>query len=164
MSDFDSVHLSDGSQTSTTRDFVALCISLVTVALVILVIILCKWSHRLCFNSSSTNRSENGTTTTVSTLSSRGSGSRPHHNRRRPSATCQNRSTDPNHNGINVRDGFLSPPAPLHYPPYPQETKSARLIVTVVPSQSSQQVVPRLSISPHGSSSSLTRNSYNFKQ
>lgn len=173
VSDFDSIHLSDGSQTPVTRDFIALCIGILTIVIVILLIALCKWSRCLCLKENLDEDLESGSFSTMNTSvngrsSSRSSSNHQRHHHRHHhhhhSSGCQTCSNDQNRYQTTTRSGLLSPPSPFNYGHNnSHDFKLPRVTITVAPTLNSQQLVPRLSISPQSSTSSINQNTGSSK-
>jgi hypothetical protein len=59
---------------------------------------------------------------------------------------------------------LLSPPQPFYNEYRLNDVKGSRITITTLPPQPSQQRVPRLSVSPQVSGSSITHSTYSIKQ
>lgn len=154
MSDFDALHSFDISPTQITRDFVGLCIGILTVVIVILIVAICKWSRCLCLKENSRDDPQSENLSSVMFTD-------PTPSNRHPSQ-CQ-QTSNPYQYTSTTRDGFLSPP-PTHYNGHrPKDVKVPRVTITTLPVQPSQQIVPRLSLSPQVSGSSIAHSTYSFK-
>jgi len=162
MSESDPSQSSDPSATQFTRDFIGLCIGILSVALVILILAVCKWSRCL-----SLKRNYNQTEDLTAVVQSSTTIPRPY----RQSHPSQNQRLSSCDRPRNVhpsisttRNGLLSSPQPLHNAYHPHDVKVSRVKITTLSVQTSQQLVPRLSLSPQVSSSSITRSTSSIKQ
>ena len=165
MSEFDPSQTVDSSQSPITRDFIGLCIGILSVVLVILIVAVCKWSRCLCLKRNHDNDEQNEGFSSIiqPTTSTPYHHSRRHHNQyQRPSA-CDRAGDDYRHIS-STRGGLLSPPPPPYNEYRLNNIKVPRVTITTLPVQPSQQLVPRLSISPQVSGSSITRSTYSIKQ
>ncbi|CAF3473896.1 unnamed protein product [Rotaria socialis] len=187
VSDFDQSEILDISPTLLTRDFIGLCIGILSVVLVILVVVICKWSRCLCLkhNYDSDDQHEVLSSILQQTASTSDSQSRRHCQNNRysrhslPSPPPPSRSL---HNQWSASSSlYYSRPGSVYrqisngrydfIPPMEignnqyriNDVKVPRITITTLPIQPSQQLVPRLSISPQGSGSSITRGSDSFK-
>jgi len=164
VSDFDLSQTLDSSSTPLTLDFIGLCIGVLTVILVILIVAVCKWSNCLCLKRNPNNNDQNEALTSVIQPST----STPYHNHQRFRSQNQRLSSCDHPGNVHpststTRDGLLSPQTCCNgY--HPNDVKVSRVTIRTLPIQTSQQLVPRLSISPQVSSSSITHNTYSIKQ
>lgn len=155
MTDFDALHSLDISPTQITRDFVGLSIGILTVVIVILVIAICKWSRCLCLKSKSRDDQQNENLSSLIFTD-------PTPSNRHPSQ-CQ-QTSNPYQYTSTTRDGFLSPPPANFNGHRTNDVKLPHITITTLPVQPSQQIVPRLSISPQVSGSSIAHSTYLSKQ
>jgi hypothetical protein len=163
VSEFDPSQTLESSPTPLTRDFVGLCIGILSVILVILTVAVCKWSRCLCLKRNHDHDEQNEGLSSVigPTTSTPYHNSRRHRQSQRPSS-CD-RVGDVYRHVNNTRNGLLSPPPPSYNGYRLNDVKAPRVTITTLPVQPSQQLVPRLSISPQVSGSSITRSSYSIK-
>ena len=155
MSEFDSLQALDSTSTPITRDFIGLCIGILTVVVVILIVAICKWSRCLCLKGNPhDDLPDEGLISVVH--------SRPHHQQHRPSS-CS-RSGNAHQYARGHRNGLLSPPQPTFNGGQSMDVKVPRIKITTLAVQPSQQLVPRLSMSPQDSSSSIARSSFSIKK
>jgi hypothetical protein len=171
VSDFDKSETLDSSPTPLTRDFIGLCIGILSVVLVILIVAICKWSRCLCLKRQNDNDEQNEVFTSIlhHQTSTPYPNSRHHRtpNRqqysRQRSSSCDQR---PSHvyQPISTRDDHISPSQPANNIYRLNDIKVPRVTITTLPVQPTQQLVPRLSISPQVSGSSITRSTYSLKQ
>ena len=134
--------------------------------MVILIVVVCKWS-RCSFLKR--NQEIDNETERLSEIVQQTDPRRSSHSQQR--STSQNRRSSAarpsnlaNQYVNTTRHGLLSPPQPAYHGQQSKTTKVPRVTITTLPVQSSQQLVPRLSISPQVSSSSITHNIYSIKQ
>ena len=173
VSDSDQSPLLDSSPTPLTRDFIGLCIGILSVVLVVLIVAICKWSRCHCLKQPHDHDDHNDIFSSVLQQNA----STPHgHPRRHPSDNrrqrpSQHRSSSCDQRPGSVyqpvstgRDDLISPVAPSSNAYRLQEIKVPRVTITALPVQPTQQLVPRLSISPQVSGSSIARSSYSLKQ
>ncbi|UJR25513.1 hypothetical protein I4U23_006859 [Adineta vaga] len=162
VSDLSIPEVDDSTPTPLTRDFIGLCIGIVAVILVMLIVAIYKWSHCLCLKR---NQGSNDPMERLSVIIQE--------NNLRRHSSAQQRRLDPNrrpsanhpsNNGnryvSSTNHGLLSPPQPIFNGHRLTDVKAPRITITTLPIQSSQQLVPRLSISPQISNSSITHNAY----
>ena len=147
VSEFDSFQALDSTSTPITRDYIGLCIGILTVVLVILLVAICKWSRCLCLKRSA--RDDLLDEGLSSVLHS-------HPQQPRPSSCSRSGTT-------HQRNGLLSPPQPTYNVGRPTDVKVPRVTITRLAVQPSQQLVPRLSMSPQESSSSIVRSFTSIK-
>ncbi len=165
MSEFDSSQTLEASPKPLTRDFVGLCIGILAVILVILIVAVCKWSRCLCLKQNHNNYDQTEGLTSVMH-----SNILPLHPNRQFHGNQNQRLSPCDHPGngypsiSTTRDGLLTSPQPSYNVYRSQDVKVPRITITTLPVQPSQQLVPRLSISPQVSNSSITRSTYSIKQ
>ncbi|CAF1184413.1 unnamed protein product [Adineta ricciae] len=166
VTEFDILESEDTSSTTLSRDLVGICVGVISVAMVILIVVVCKWS-RCSFLKR--NQEIDNETERLSEIVQQTDPRRSSHSQQR--STGQNRRSSAarpsniNNQYVNTtRHGLLSPPQPASHGQQSKTTKVPRVTITTLPVQSSQQLVPRLSISPQVSSSSITHNNYSIKQ
>jgi hypothetical protein len=164
VSEFNPSQALDSSSTPLKLDFIGLCIGVLSVILVILIVAVCKWSSCLCLKQNHNNYDQNGNLTSVIQPNT----STPYHNQQRHRRQNQGLSSCDYPGNVHppvstTRDGLLSPQTSYNGC-RPNDVKLSRVTITTLPVQTSQQLVPRLSISPQVSSSSITRNTYSIKQ
>ena len=167
MSDFDQPEPLDSSPTPLTRDFIGLCIGILSVVLVILTVAICKWSRCLCLKRSNDNDNPNEVFSSILQHNT----STPHHqsrfHRRQRSSSCDQRPGYVYRPISTTRDDYISPALMGQYNTNGyrlNDIKVPRVTITTLPVQPTQQLVPRLSISPQVSGSSITRSTYSLKQ
>jgi len=173
VSDFDHSETIDSSPTPLTRDFIGLCIGILSVVLVILTVAICKWSRCVCLKQSNETDEPNEVfnsilqhTTSTPYRQSRSSQSQFRTLQYQRSSSCDQRPSHLNR-PVNVtsRDDYISPSQPNNFNAYRlNDIKVPRVTITTLPVQPTQQLVPRLSISPQISGSSITHSTYSFKQ
>jgi hypothetical protein len=162
VSDVDQSETLDSSPTLLTRDFIGLCIGILSVVIVILIVAICKWSRCLCLKSHNGIDDQNEVFSSI--LQHNASTPHPHarrsynHNHHQPqeqrSSSCDHRPGNIYRHISNTRNnGYRL-----------NDLKVPRVTITTLPVQPSQQLVPRLSISPQVSGSSITRSTYSLKQ
>ena len=179
MPDPDQLEVLDSNPTPLTRDFIGLCIGILSVVLVILIVAICKWSRCLCLRGS--NESDHPNEVFSSILQHHTStpyaqsrhhrdpnrrAQRIHHQR---SSSCDQRPGYVYRPVTVTRDDYISPPQfgnnNTNNGYRLNDIKVPRVTITTLPVQPTQQLVPRLSISPSVSSgSSIARSTYSFKQ
>jgi len=158
VSEFDPSDMLDSSSTPLSRDFIGLCIGILSVVIVILTVTVCKWSRCLCLKHNHNNFNPTEGVTLV--IQPNTSTLHPHQQRRR--SPNQWLSPCDHHGNVQppirtTRDGVLSSPEPPYNGSRPRDVKASRVTFATLPGQSSQQLVPRLSLSPQVSGSSITR-------
>jgi len=164
VSEFDPSQALDSSPTPLALDFIGLCIGVLSVILVILLVAVCKWSRCLGLKQNHNNYDQNGDLTSVIQPNT----SIPYHNQQRHHNQNQQLSSCDHPGNVHppvstTRDGLLSPQTSYNGC-RPNDVKLSRVTITTLPIQTSQQLVPRVSISSQVSSSSITRNTYSIKQ
>ena len=169
MSDFEKSETLDLSPTPLTRDFIGLCIGILSVVLVILIVAICKWSRCLCLKSHHDNDDHNEVFSSILQHNT----STPHpqlrHNRnnnyrQQRSSSCDQRPGYVYRHISNTRDDYISPSQYGNNGYRLNDIKVPRVTITTLPVQPTQQLVPRLSISPQVSGSSITHSTYSLKQ
>jgi hypothetical protein len=163
--EFDASQTLDSSPAPLTRDFIGLCMGVLFVILVVLTVVICKWSRCLCLkkNHNNYNQNENLSSVIPQNITT------PHLHRQHHRSQNQ-RLSSCNHPGnvyphiSTTRDGLLSSPQPSSNGYRPHNVKISRVTTTTLQVQTSQQLVPRLSISPQVSGSSITRSTNSIKQ
>lgn len=159
MSEFDPLRtqFEDSSPTPLTRDIIGLCIGVLSIVLLILIIAICKWSRCECLKQYRHNMDQHEDLTSVILPNSTVPYSyRQHnHNRNQRISTC-NHSRNVHPTVITTRNGLLSSPPPFCNGARPHDTKVSHVTITSFSVQTSQQLVPRLSLSPQISGSSIT--------
>ena len=173
MADFEQSETLDSSPTLLTRDFIGLCIGILCVVIVILIVAICKWSRCLCLKSHHDNDEQNDVFSSILQHNA----STPHthtrsqynHNHHQPqqqrtSSSCDHRPGNIYRHISNTRNDLTSSVQPSTNGYRLNDVKVPRVTITTLPVQPSQQLVPRLSISPQVSGSSITRSSYSLKQ
>lgn len=169
MSDLDSSEpTSDSAPSPLTRDFIGLCIGILSVVLVILTVTICKWSRCQFLNPNRHDYDQTESLTSVVNHNTAPAAGRPSRQRQRNSTQQRSSSCDRHgnvrSNNNRTRDGLLSSPQPT-YSGYPaRDLKVPRVTITALSVQPSQQMVPRLSVSPQVSNSSTTQSTYSIKQ
>ncbi|CAF1351719.1 unnamed protein product [Adineta steineri] len=165
VSEVDPSQLPDSSSTPLTRDFIGLCIGILSVVLVILIVAVCKWSRCQCLkrNQDHDSQSERLSSVIQSNASTSRTYSQEHLTQNQRLLSC-NRSDEVSGYINNTRHDFLSPPQQTHNGHTRKEIKVPRVTITTLPVQPSQQLVPRLSTSPQVPSSTMPRNTYSIKQ
>ncbi len=170
MSDLDQSETLDSSPTILTRDFIGLCIGILSVVIVILIVAICKWSRCLCLKSHTDNDEQNEVFSSIlqhnaSTPYTRHNNNNPHGlPQQQRSSSCDHRPGNIYRHISNTRNNIISPVPPTNNGYRLNDVKVPRVTITTLPVQPSQQLVPRLSISPQVSGSSITRSTYSFKQ
>lgn len=174
MHDSDQQTNLETSATPLTGDFIGLCIGILSVVLVILIVAICKWSRCQCLKHQNDVEEHNEVFTSI--LHQNASTPHPfsnHHlhqpNRHRHhhrSSSCDQRPTAlVGYQPVStVRDDFLSPVPPAQNGYRLNDIKVPRVTITTLPVQPTQQLVPRLSISPQVSGSSIAHSTYSLKQ
>lgn len=174
--DFDAFEpTSDTAPSPLTRDFIGLCIGILSVVLVILTVAICKWSRFRCLNpnrhdydqtESLTSVVDHNTAAPAAAAVARPSRQRHRNPTEHRSSSCDRQGNVRSNNNNRTRDGLLSSPQPTYsgYPPAPRDLKVPRVTITALSVQPSQQMVPRLSVSPQVSNSSTTQSTYSIKQ
>jgi len=156
------------SPTPLTRDFIGLCIGILSVVLVILIVAICKWSRCLCLRRSNENDDPNSGLSSIvqPNTSTPHPFSRHRSHYRSRSSSCDQRPTGQYRYMSGAREAFPSPPQLVNNNGFRlNDIKVPRVTITTLPVQpSQQQQVPRLSISPQVSGSSIARSTYSFKQ
>ena len=171
VSDFDQSPTLESSPTPLTRDFIGLCIGILSVVLVILIVAICKWSRCRCLKQSHDPDDQNDVFSSMlqPNTSTPHPYSRRHPSHHRQSQQPRSSSCDQRPDGVylpirNTRDDLVSPPPPATHGYRLNDIKVPRVTITTLPVQPSQQLVPRLSISPQVSGSSISRSTYSLKQ
>ncbi len=165
MSEFDPSQSLDTSPPPLTRDFIGLCIGILCVIAVVLLVAICKWSRCLCLKRNHDNYEQTGDLSSViqPNTSTPHSHLQRHHNQNQRLSSCDR--PDIGYRQISTtRDGLLSPPQPFYNEYRLNDVKGSRITITTLPPQPSQQRVPRLSVSPQVSGSSITHSTYSIKQ
>lgn len=187
MSDFDQSEIFDISPTLLTRDFIGLCIGIISVILVILIVAICKCSRCLCLKRRSDNTSYNDIRSSIlqQTISTSDSDSQRYNRYSRyyhhPIPTSLPGSQQYQRWSSTTSSSYYGYPSSIYrqmshgrndLTPSMEidinrhrlnDIKVPRFTITALPIQPSQQLVPRLSMSPETSGSSITRSSYSFK-
>ncbi|CAF2414343.1 unnamed protein product [Rotaria sp. Silwood2] len=172
----------DISPTLLTRDFIGLCIGILSVVLVILVVAICKWSRCLCLKHHNGNDDQNEAFSSIlqPNISTSDLNLRRHYQNNRyhvhpppppPQQQQQQQlsSLYQSHPGSiyqhinNAGDDFISPLQSSNSRYRLSDTKVPRFTITTLPIQPSQQRVPCLSMSPQISGSSITRSTNSLK-
>jgi hypothetical protein len=169
VSDLDQLQPLDSNPTPLTRDFVGLCIGILSVVLVIFTVAICKWSRCRCLKRSNDNNVPNEVFSSI--LQQNTSTSHPHSQRyqnlnqhsQRPSS-CDHRPGNVYRHISNGRNEIISPAQPVNNGYRLNDVKAPRVTITTLAVQPSQQLVPRLSTSPQVSGSSIGRSTYSLKQ
>lgn len=178
MPDPDQLEVLESNSSPITRDFIGLCIGILSVVLVILIVAICKWSRCLCLKGSNDSDNPNEVFSSIlqhhtSTPYSQSRQARDrnhrslriHHQR---SSSCDQRPGNIYRPVVNrSRDDYISPTqfGNNNNNGYRlNDIKVPRVTITTLPVQPTQQLVPRLSISPQVSGSSIARSTYSFKQ
>jgi hypothetical protein len=178
VSNFEQSETLESSPTPLTRDFIGLCIGILSVVLVILVVAICKWSRCLCLRHQQDNDDPNEVfssilqhNTSTPHRQSRRQHNQSHYRQEQESQLQHQRSSSCDHRPGNIyrhisetRNELMSSSQPSHNAYRLNDVKVPRVTITTLPVQPSQQLVPRLSISPQVSGSSITRSSYSIKQ
>jgi hypothetical protein len=145
-----------------TRDLIGLCIAILSIVLVIVIVAVCKWSRCLCLKQNHRDYDQaEGLTSVIYHNTSTSRQRRRDQNQRLSSC---------NHPGnvypamSRTRDGLLSSSQLTYNENQRHDLKVPRAMITILSVLPSQQLVPRLSISPQVSSSSITPSSYSIKQ
>ncbi len=172
----------DSSPTPLTRDFIGLCIGILSVVLVILIVAICKWSRCLCLRRQQDTDDPNEVFSSIlqhNTSTPHRQSRRPHnhsHHRQQQQQPYQQQSQQPRSSSCDHRPGnffrhisetrneHTSASQPGYNGQRLNDLKVPRVTITTLPVQPSQQLVPRLSLSPQVSGSSITRSSYSIKQ
>jgi hypothetical protein len=160
----------DSSPTPLTRDFIGLCIGILSVVLVILIVAICKWSRCLCLKRSNDNEEPNEVFSSI--LQHNTSTPHPHsrhyqnqnHRQQQRPTSCDQRPGNVYRHISNTRNDLISPLQSNNNGYRLNDIKVPRVTITTLPVQPTQQLVPRLSISPQVSGSSITRSTYSLKQ
>jgi hypothetical protein len=171
VSDYDQSPILDVSPTPLTRDFIGLCIGILTVVLVILIVAICKWSRCQCSKHSNDVDDHNQVFSSIlqQNTSTPHAHSRHQQQRQRQqqhqqrSSSCDQRPGSVYQPVSHHRDELISPVQATSNNYRLTDIKVPRVTITTLPVQPSQQLVPRLSISPQVSSSSITRSTYSIK-
>ncbi len=151
------------------RDFIGLCIGILSLVLVILIVVVCKWSRCRCFKKNHHEHDQvEGLTSVVdhNTSAPRPTRQRRRDQNQRLSASCThpvNNVYPPTNRTRNSNSLLSSQPTYNEYQSNDGKVVP-RVTITTLAVQPSQQLVPRLSISPQVSDSSITRSSYSIKQ
>ncbi len=175
MPDFDQSETLDSTPTPLTRDFIGLCIGILSVVLVILIVAICKWSRCLCLKRQTVNDEQNEVFSSIlqhntSTPHPYSRHHRSHYRQQQPqqqqqrSSSCDQRPGNVYRHISNTRDDYISPSQGGYNGYRLNDIKVPRVTITTLPVQPTQQLVPRLSISPQVSGSSITRSTYSLKQ
>jgi len=173
MSDFDQSETVDSSPTPLTRDFIGLCIGILSVVLVILIVAICKWSRCVCLKRQNDNDDQNDVFSSIlqhnaSTPYPHSRNSRNRHQQRSQhrSSSCDQRPGNIYRHISNTRDDLISSSSSqIGNNGYRlNDIKVPRVTITTLPVQPNQQLVPRLSISPQVSGSSIAHSTYSLKQ
>ncbi|UJR23387.1 hypothetical protein I4U23_026395 [Adineta vaga] len=179
MSEFEQSETLESGPTPMTRDFIGLCIGILSVVIVILIVAICKWSRCLCLKNSNDTDEHNEVFSSILQHNA----STPHrqsqqrhfnHNHHHQSqqyqqeqrtSSCDHRPSNIYQHISNTRNDAISPVQSVNNNGYRlNDLKVPRVTITTLPVQPTQQLVPRLSISPQVSGSSITRSSYSLKQ
>ena len=177
VSKSDQSDMSDSSPTPITRDFIGLCIGILSVVLVILIVAICKWSRCLCLKRPSDIDEQNEVFSSIlqHNASTPHNHSRRHQNpshhyqheqqqQQQRSSSCDHRPGNIYRHVSETRNDLISPAQPGNNGYRLNDLKVPRVTITTLPVQPTQQLVPRLSISPQVSGSSITHSSYTHKQ
>lgn len=172
VSDSDQSETLDSSPTPLTRDFIGLCIGILSVVLVILIVAICKWSRCLCLKRQNDNDDPNEVFTSIlqPSTSTPHAHSRHHRSQSRQqqpqqrSSSCDQRPSYAYRPVNTTRDDYIPPNQPINNAYRLNDIKVPRVTITTLPVQPTQQLVPRNSISPQISGTSITRSSYSIKQ
>ncbi|CAF1347098.1 unnamed protein product [Adineta steineri] len=180
VSDFDQSETLETSPTVLTRDFVGLCIGILTVVIVIFIVAICKWSRCLCLKRHIENDEQNEVFSSI--LQHNASTPHPHsrhqqnynhhqqsqlqvQQQQQRSSSCDHRPDRIyRHISNNRNDNIISPVQSTNNAYRLNDIKVPRVTITTLPVQPTQQLVPRLSISPQVSGSSIARSTYSLKQ
>jgi hypothetical protein len=162
VSEFDPTQTVDVSSTPLTHDLIALCVGTICIVLVILLLAVCKWSRCLCLKRNHDNygQTEGFSSVIQPNTSTPHSFSQRHRSQNQQFSPCDR----PGHSSQQIsttRNGFLSPPQLFNNEHHSNDVKLPRVTITKLSVQSSQQLVPRLSINPQASGSSITHSTYN---
>lgn len=153
--------VSDSAPSPITRDFIGLCIGILSVVIVILTVAICKWSRCQCLNA---NHHDNDQTESLTSVIDHNTAPVVRRPSRQRSSSCDRLDNDQS-NRNRTRDGLLSSPQRTYNGTAPaRDIKVPRVTITALSVQPSQQMVPRLSISPQVSNSSTTQSTYSIKQ
>lgn len=157
MADFDPFQQAfDSHPEPSTRDFIGLCIGILSVLLAILIIALCKWSRCRCLKRNHHDHDQiEGLTSIVhqNVSTSRPSRQRRRDQNQRPSSCGPPGNTNPSTS--RTRNGLLPSSQPNSNGYQPRDLKVPCVTITTLSVQTSQQLVPRRSISPQISDSSI---------
>lgn len=173
MSDSDQSETLDSSPTPLTRDFIGLCIGILSVVLVVLIVAICKWSRCLCLKRQNDHDDPNEVLTSILHHPTSSTPHRQSRQIRSNSRSYQQRSSScdqrPSYvyqpiNTMTTRDDYIPPSNNRNSGYRLNDIKVPRVTITTLPVQPTQQLVPRNSISPQISGSSITRSSYSIKQ
>ncbi|CAF3944063.1 unnamed protein product [Rotaria sp. Silwood2] len=127
--------------------------------------IACKWTRCLCFKQNPNNYDQ--TESISSVIQSDRSTIHPYSQRSRSQVqrflSCDH-IDDVNRCICTTRDGLLSPPPPSYNRCHSNEVNLTDVTITRSSVKSNQQLVPRLSINPKVSSSSITDSAFSIKQ
>jgi len=158
VSEYDpSKQIVDSTSTFLTRDLIGLFIGIVSVVLVILTVTICKWSRCFHLNENQSHPHEAEGLTSVTSVSSSNVQSR-NKNQRIPSSDYGYSSTK------STKDSVLAKyQSSLNAQPI-SDTKVPRVTITALTVPSNTQLVPRLSLSPQASGSSISHSSYSIQQ
>ncbi|CAF1036288.1 unnamed protein product [Rotaria sp. Silwood1] len=156
-----------------TRDFIGLCIGILSVVLVILIVAICKWSHCLCLKR---NNDQNEVLSSIlqQNISSSDSNVRRHYQNNGYPVHLQQRQQQwpplyDNHPSSvyqhigDSRDDVISSLQAGNSRYRINDIIAPRVTITTLPVQPSQQRVPCLSMSPQISGSSITRSTNSLK-
>jgi len=155
----------DSHPEPSTRDFIGLCIGILSVVLLILIIVICKWSRCACLKQNHHVHDQTEGLTSVidqNTLAFRPSRQRRRDQNQRSSSCDHLGNAYPSTN--RTRDVSLSSPQTNCNGYQPRDLKAPRVTITTLSIQPSQQLVPRLSISPQVSDSSIIHSTNSINQ
>lgn len=161
VSNIDSSEVEDATPMPLSRDFIGLCIGILSVVVIVMIVALCKWSRCRCLKRNLAGHDPDERFSTLIPPST----PTTHLHSRRP--TVQSRrfsSAYPAERHANgTRHSALTPGEHPYGNRRSVDVKAPRVTIKVVPVQSSQQLVPRLSTSPQVSNSSMIHNVYSMK-
>ena len=149
-----------------TRDFIGLCIGILSLVLVILIVVVCKWSRCRCLKKNHHEHDEDLTSViNHNTSAFRPARQRQRDENQRSSVSCNHPGNGyPPTNRTRNGNSLLSAQSTYNESQSKDLKVVPRVTITTLPVQPSQQQVPRLSISPQVSESSITRSSCSIKQ
>ncbi|CAF1669079.1 unnamed protein product, partial [Adineta ricciae] len=160
----------ESSPTPLTRDFIGLCIGILSVVIVILIVAICKWSRCRCMKRFDDTDDNHGVFSSIlqhNASTPHGNARRQynynHHQQDQHLSSCDHRPDNIYRHISNSRVDTISPVQATNNNGYRlNDVKVPRVTITTLPVQPTQQLVPRLSISPQVSGSSITRSSYSL--